>query len=99
MANSFIILQPQGCNVKMKGRINPKEVPPIISSHIKRVEVVCGVIDERLIEFFKFLRGTLNISMLANNTLVPLTLIHVGQTKKKFKLEVNEEMSYCLLRY
>ncbi|CAL4914444.1 unnamed protein product [Urochloa decumbens] len=51
----------QGHNVKMRGRFDPKELPPTISAHLKRVEVRCGAIDERVVEVLKFL-SKLNIS-------------------------------------
>jgi hypothetical protein len=49
----------------MKGRIDPEELPPTISAQINRVEVTCGVVDERATKVLKFL-SKLNISKLAN---------------------------------
>ena len=59
----FTIPQLQGSNVKMKGRFDAKELPPTISAQIKRVGVLCGVVDERVTKVLKFL-GKLNISKL-----------------------------------
>jgi len=61
----FTIPQLQGSNVKMKGRFDAKELPPTISAQIKRIEVTCGVVDERVTKVLKFL-SKLNISKLAN---------------------------------
>ncbi|PAN41676.1 hypothetical protein PAHAL_8G062700 [Panicum hallii] len=51
----------KGFNVTMKGRIDPEELPPTISAQINRVEVTCGVVDERATKVLKFL-SKLNIS-------------------------------------
>jgi hypothetical protein len=55
-------------NVQMKGRFNPKELPPTISSHLKEVEIICGRVDGTVLKVLKFL-SKLNISNLASNTL------------------------------
>ncbi|XP_066342821.1 MEIOTIC F-BOX protein MOF-like [Miscanthus floridulus] len=54
-------MQMQELNVIMKGRFSPKELPPIISAHLKSVVVRCGAVDERVIQVLKFL-SELNIS-------------------------------------
>lgn len=57
----FLFCKPHGFNVIMKGRFDPKELPPTISAQIKRVGVLCGVVDERVTKVLKFL-SKLNIS-------------------------------------
>ncbi|CAO2141217.1 unnamed protein product [Urochloa humidicola] len=57
----FVFCKLQGHNVKMSGKFDPKELPPTISAHLKRVEVRCAVVDERVVEVLKFL-SKLNIS-------------------------------------
>ncbi|CAO2148197.1 unnamed protein product [Urochloa humidicola] len=57
----FVFCKLQGHNVTMRGKFNPKELPPTISAHLKRVEVRCGTVDERVVEVLKFL-SKLNIS-------------------------------------
>ncbi|KAJ1275021.1 hypothetical protein BS78_05G105200 [Paspalum vaginatum] len=42
-------------NVEMIGRFNPKELPPTVSAHLKRVQVICGAVDERVLKVLKFL--------------------------------------------
>ncbi|WVZ53611.1 hypothetical protein U9M48_004542 [Paspalum notatum var. saurae] len=42
-------------NVEMIGRFNPKELPSTISAHLKRVQVICGAVDERVLKVLKFL--------------------------------------------
>ncbi|KAL6658137.1 hypothetical protein ACP70R_003723 [Stipagrostis hirtigluma subsp. patula] len=42
-------------NVKIKGIFNPKELPSTMSTHLKRVEVYCDVVDERVLKVLKFL--------------------------------------------
>jgi len=56
-------------NVEMKGRFNPKELPPTISSHLKQVVIICGQVDGTVLKVLKFL-SKLNISKLASNTLM-----------------------------
>jgi hypothetical protein len=56
-------------NVQIKGRFNPKELPPTISSHLKEVEIICGGVDGNVLKVLKFL-SKLNISKLASNTLM-----------------------------
>ncbi|CAN6362588.1 unnamed protein product [Urochloa humidicola] len=57
----LIVFAKLGHNVKMRGRFNPKELPPTISAHLKRVEVLCEAVDGRVVEVLKFL-SKLNIS-------------------------------------
>lgn len=57
----FLFYKMSELNVIMKGRFSPKELPPTISAHLKRVVVTCGAVDERVIQVLKFL-GELNIS-------------------------------------
>ncbi|XP_066336876.1 MEIOTIC F-BOX protein MOF-like [Miscanthus floridulus] len=47
--------------VGMKGRFNPKELPPTISSHLNGVKIVCGGVDGNVLKVLKFL-SKLNIS-------------------------------------
>ena len=61
----IMILQPHIFIVTMKGRFDPKELPPTISAHVKRVEVTCGVVDERVTKVLMFL-SKLNMSKLTN---------------------------------
>ena len=56
-------------NVEMKGRFNPKELPPTISSHLRHVEIICGQVDGTVLKVLKFL-SKLNIRKLASNTLM-----------------------------
>ena len=51
-------------NVEMKGRFNPKELPPTISSHLKEAEIICGGVDGNVLKVLNFL-SKLNISKLA----------------------------------
>ena len=62
-------MEPPEVNVEMKGRFNPKELPPTISSHLKGVKIVCGGVDGNVLKVLKFL-SKLNISKLASNTLM-----------------------------
>ncbi|KAG0530056.1 hypothetical protein BDA96_05G151600 [Sorghum bicolor] len=48
-------------NVQIKGRFNPKELPPTISSHLKEVEILCGGVDGNVLKVLRFL-SKLNIS-------------------------------------
>jgi hypothetical protein len=61
----FMILQMRELNVIMKGRFSPKELPPTISAHLKKVVVRCGAVDERVVQVLKSL-SELNISKLAS---------------------------------
>jgi hypothetical protein len=54
-------------NVQIKGRFNPKELPPTISSHLKEVEILCGGVDGNVLKVLRFL-SKLNISKLAQHT-------------------------------
>ncbi|CAN6374728.1 unnamed protein product [Urochloa humidicola] len=49
-------------NVEMKGSFSPKELPSTISAHLKRVDVKCERVDERVVEVLRFL-SKLNISL------------------------------------
>ncbi|CAN6374651.1 unnamed protein product [Urochloa humidicola] len=57
----LILCKLKGVNLKMKGIFNPKELPPTISARLKRVQVRCAVVDERVAEVLKFL-SKLNIN-------------------------------------
>jgi len=63
----------------MKGRFNPKELPPTISSHLKRVKIICGGVDRTVLKALKFL-SKLNISKLASNTLMLSIFLLFGLT-------------------
>jgi hypothetical protein len=52
-------------NVEMKGRFNPKELPPTISSHLKQVVIIYGQVYGTVLKVLKFL-SKLNISKLAS---------------------------------
>ena len=54
-------------NVQIKGRFNPKELPPTISSHLKEVEIICGGVAGNVLKVLRFL-SKLNIGKLASNT-------------------------------
>ncbi|CAL4985190.1 unnamed protein product [Urochloa decumbens] len=56
-------------NVEMKGSFNPKELPCTISAQLKRVEVKCAGVDERVVEVLRFL-SKLNISLLFHEKMV-----------------------------
>ncbi|KAL6660758.1 hypothetical protein ACP70R_001793 [Stipagrostis hirtigluma subsp. patula] len=49
------VLETHASNVEMKGVFNPKELPSTMSTHLKRVEVCCEVVDERVLKVLKFL--------------------------------------------
>jgi len=66
-------------NVEMKGRFNPKELPPTISSHLKQVVIICGQVDGTVLKVLKFL-SKLNISKLASNTLTISIFLLFGLT-------------------
>ena len=66
-------------NVEMKGRFNPKELPPTISSHLKGVKIICGGVDGNVLKVLKFL-SKLNISKLASNTLTLSIFLLCGLT-------------------
>jgi hypothetical protein len=63
-----MMMQMEEVEMDMKGRFNPKELPPTISSHLKEVEIICGRVDGTVLKVLKFL-SKLNISNLASNTL------------------------------
>jgi hypothetical protein len=63
-----MMMQMEKVEMDMKGRFNPKELPPTISSHLKEVEIICGRVDGTVLKVLKFL-SKLNISNLASNTL------------------------------
>jgi hypothetical protein len=66
-------------NVQMKGRFNPKELPPTISSHLKEVEIICGGVDGNVLKVLRFL-SKLNISKSASNTLMLSIFLLFGLT-------------------
>jgi hypothetical protein len=66
-------------NVQMKGRFNPKELPPTISSHLKEVEIICGGVDGNVLKVLRFL-SKLNISKFASNTLTLSIFLLFGLT-------------------
>jgi hypothetical protein len=53
--------------LQIKGRFNPNELPSIISSHLKEVEIICGGVDGNVLKVLRFL-SKLNISKLASKT-------------------------------
>ncbi|CAL4994617.1 unnamed protein product [Urochloa decumbens] len=57
----LIFCKLKGVNMKIKGMFNPKGLPPTISAHLKRVQVRCAVVDERVAEVLKLL-NKLNIN-------------------------------------
>ncbi|CAM0150803.1 unnamed protein product [Urochloa decumbens] len=57
----LIFCKLNGVNMEIKGMFSPKELPPTISTHLKRVQVRCAVVDERVAEVLKFL-NKLNIN-------------------------------------
>ncbi|CAN6380903.1 unnamed protein product [Urochloa humidicola] len=56
-------------NVEIKGSFNPKELPPTISEHLKRVGVKCERVDESVVEVLRFL-SKLNICLCFQEKLV-----------------------------
>ena len=75
----FMIMQMEEDCVGMKGRFNPKELPPTISSHLKGVKIICGGVDGNVLKVLKFL-SKLNISKLASNTLTLSIFLLCGLT-------------------
>lgn len=77
----FIImwLQLLEASLVMKGRFNPKELPPTISSHLKEVKITCRRVDGSVLKVLKFLSKH-NISKLASNTVALSIFLLFGLT-------------------